>query len=236
MRLGWFTAKKIEMFTEKEASLLSEGARLLGVRLPVDAARRFDIYLEELRLWSRVVSLVSRTEPEFVIRKHILDSLAISPLIPACSRLIDLGSGAGFPGLVLAMVIPSLDVVLVEARRKKANFLREVIRKVGAANASVYEGRVETLAADKSLRASFGIGISRATWSLKEFLQLASPFVSPGGLALAMKGPHVDTELLGLDKHLQNIGFCLKKRYAYTLPFGGEKREAVVFNKVSRYT
>lgn len=224
------------MSAEKEAHLLSEGARLLGVQLPADAVRRFDIYLEELRLWSRIVRLVSRTESEVVIRKHIFDSLAISPLIPPCSRLIDLGSGAGFPGLVLAIAIPSLDVVLVEARRKKVSFLKEVIRKTTAANASVCEGRAETLAEKESLRASFGIVTSRATWSLEEFLRFANPFVSPGGVALAMKGPRVDTELFGLDKHLQNIGFCLKRRYAYTLPFGGERREAIVFDKVSRYT
>ena len=92
------------------------------------------------------------------------------------------------------------------------------------------------LAEEESLRASFGIVTSRATWSLEEFLRLASPFVSPGGVALAMKGPHIDTELLGLDKHLQNIGFYLKRRYPYALSFGGEKREAVVFSKVSRHT
>ncbi len=224
------------MSTEKEAHLLSEGVRLLGVQLPANAACRFDIYLEELRLWSRIVGLVSRTEPEVVIRKHILDSLAISPLIPPHSRLIDLGSGAGFPGLVLAIAIPSLDVVLVEVRRKKVSFLKEVIRKTRVTNASVCEGRVEELAKEESLRASFGIVTSRATWSLEEFLRLASPFVSPGGVALAMKGPHIDAELLGLDKYLQNIGFYFKKRYPYALSFGGEKREAVVFSKVSRYT
>jgi len=75
--------------TEKEVHLLSEGARLLGVQLPADAPSKFDIYLEELRLWSKIVRLVSRPEPEVVIRKHILDSLAVSPLIPpyrACRK------------------------------------------------------------------------------------------------------------------------------------------------------
>lgn len=224
------------MFTEKEACLLFEGARLLGVRLPADAARKFDIYLEELRLWSRVVRLVSQSEPEVVIRKHILDSVAISPLIPPGFRLIDLGSGAGFPGLVLAIVIPSLDIALVEARRRRVNFLREAIRKLRVTNVSVYEERAEALAKEEHLRASFDVAVSRATWSLEEFLRLAHPFVSSGSMALAMKGPHVDTELPGLDKRLQNIGFCLKRRYAYTLPFGGERREAIVFDKVSRDT
>jgi 16S rRNA (guanine527-N7)-methyltransferase len=226
------------MFTEKEARLLSEGARLLGIQLPADAARRFDIYLEELQLWSRIVSLVSRTEPEVVIRKHILDSLAVSPLIPPGSRLIDLGSGAGFPGLVLAIARPALEVVLVEARRKKVSFLKEVLRKTGAANAGVCEGRAEALAKEKSLRASFGIVISRATWDLERFLRLASPFVSSGGVILAMKGPQVDTELLGLDKkRLQNSGFCLKEKHAYTLPLGGEKRVVIAFTRhVSRDT
>ncbi len=222
--------------TEKEAHLLSEGARLLGVQLPADAPSKFDIYLEELRLWSKIVRLVSRPEPEVVIRKHILDSLAVSPLIPPHSRLIDLGSGAGFPGLALAIAIPSLKVTLVEVQRKKANFLKEVIRKTGVANTSVYEGRTEELAKEESLKASFDIAISRATWSLEEFLRIAFPFILPDGLTVAMKGPQVDRELFGLDRQLPNIGFCLKKRYPYTLPFGQEKHETIVFEKVSRDT
>ncbi len=222
--------------TEKEAHLLSEGTRLLRVQLPADAPSKFDIYLEELWLWSKIVRLVSRPEPGVVIRKHILDSLAVSPIISPHSRLIDLGSGAGFPGLVLAIAIPSLEATLIEVRRKKANFLKEVIRKTRVFNTNVYEGRTEELAKEESLKASFDIAISRATWSLEEFLRIAFPFVLPDGIAVAMKGPQVDRELFGLDRKLPKIGFCLKKRYSYTLPFGQEKHEIIAFKKVSRDT
>jgi len=219
------------MQDQAQTRLLTEGARCLGLELSDEALTRLSVYLEEIRRWSKVADLVSQADPESVIRKHIIDSLAVSPLIPSAGRVLDLGSGAGFPGLVLAVMESSRDIVLIEARRKRANFLKEVARRMKVVNVRVYEGRAEQLASEGFLRASFGVVLTRATWSLKEFLGLARSFLAAGGIALAMKGPQVGKELIGLETYPQILGFSLQRRYEYSLPFGNEKRQAIIFAK-----
>jgi 16S rRNA (guanine527-N7)-methyltransferase len=219
------------MLNQSQTRLLIQGARCLGLELSDEHLARFSLYLEEIARWSRVTNLISQTDPEVIIRKHILDSLAIAPFIPADARLLDLGSGAGFPGLVLAILQPSRQVALIEARRKRVSFLKETARRINAMNVQVYEGRAEVLAKEDSLRNCFAVVITRATWSLKEFLLLASPFVADGGIAVAMKGLRGKKELSDLDNSLPTVGFCLKKTHDYDLPFGEESRQALIFAK-----
>jgi 16S rRNA (guanine527-N7)-methyltransferase len=220
------------MLTQPQAQLLTDGARQLGVPLSDEGIAQFSLYLEEIERWAKVTNLVAQTDPEIFIRKHFLDSLAIVPLVPSDGRLLDLGSGAGFPGLVLAIVSPSLEVSLVEPRRKRANFLREVMRKTQLSNARVYEERAEVLVESVSFRNVFCVVVTRATWNLQEFLRLASPFMTEDGMALAMKGTKGEKELIGLEaSFLQARNFYLKKRHKYMLPFGGEERLAIIFAK-----
>jgi 16S rRNA (guanine527-N7)-methyltransferase len=211
------------------SQILTEGARCLGIELSQDHLAGFSTYLEELARWSTIANLVSQSIPESIIRKHILDSLAVSLLIPPTAHLLDLGSGAGFPGLVLAILRPSRKVVLLESQRKRANFLKQVARATKSANVKVFEGRAETLAKEESLQGAFSIVISRATWSLQDFLRIASPFVAPEGTVIALKGPQGTQELLNLPASF--IDFELKKKHEYTLPFGKERRQALVFAK-----
>ncbi|HEV8717405.1 MAG TPA: 16S rRNA (guanine(527)-N(7))-methyltransferase RsmG [Candidatus Binatia bacterium] len=219
------------MLNQSQTYLLTEGARRLGLELADTHLACFSLYVEEIARWSRVTNLISQIDPEIIIRKHILDSLAVSPLIPADIRLLDLGSGAGFPGLVLAILQSSRAVVLLEARRKRVSFLKETVRRVKITNVKVYEGRAETLAKEDSLRTSFAVVISRATWSLKEFLTLAHPFIADRGIALAMKGPRGEPELNDLADFPQTLGFCWQGLCEYTLPFGAERRQTIIFAK-----
>jgi 16S rRNA (guanine527-N7)-methyltransferase len=219
------------MLDQSQIYLLTEGARRLGLALGDNHLASFSLYVQELARWSKVANLIAKADSETIIRKHLLDSLAVSLLIPSDIRLLDLGSGAGFPGLVLAMVQPAREVVLIEARRKRASFLKEVVRKAKSKNVRVYEGRAETLAREDSLRNSFAAVISRATWSLKEFLLLANPFVVNGGIVLAMKGPQAEQELHALSVFPQLFGFFLQQIHEYALPFGAEQRKVLVFAK-----
>ena len=223
------------MLSQSQTRLLTQGARHLGLALSDEHLARFSLYVEEIARWSRVANLISQTDPEVIIHKHILDSLAIASLLPADARLLDLGSGAGFPGLVLAILQPSRQVTLIEARRKRVSFLKETARRIMAVNVRVYEGRAEVLAKEDSLRNCFAVVVTRATWSLKEFLLLASPFVAAGGIAVAMKGPQGKKELLELGASLPTVDFCPKKIHEYTLPCGEERRQALIFAK-QRFT
>lgn len=217
------------MLTPLHARLLEEGAKQLGVSLSATDIARFSLYLEELLRWSKIADLVAPADAELLIRKHFLDSLAIAPLLPATGCLLDLGSGAGFPGLVLAIIIPTLQVALIEARRKRVNFLKTVGRTITLSNLQVYEGRAEMLGKTPFLHAAFDVVVTRATWRLAEFLSLAAPFVKPGGQLLAMKGPKVEQELAQLRTTADGLRWSVWRRYGYVLPFGGERREAVIF-------
>ena len=219
------------MLNQCQTDLLTHGARCLGLALADRHLACFSLYVEEIARWSRVTNLISQTDAETIIHKHILDSLAVSPLIPTQVRLLDLGSGAGFPGLVLAIMQSSRDVVLIEARRKRVSFLKETVRRLKINNVKVYEGRAETLAKEESLRSSFAVVISRATWSLNQFLTLARPFVADRGIILSMKGPQGEKELNDWQAFPQASYFCLQTIFDYVLPCGKERRKAIIFAK-----
>lgn len=209
------------------AQLLSQGARRLSVPLAHATLDGVCVYLDELQRWSRIVNLVSVPDSPTVIRKHVLDCFALASRLSFEGRLVDLGSGAGFPGLILAMLDPERPVGLIEARRKRAHFLKAVVRRLGLRNVAVYEGRAETLVQQERFRAAYRVAVSRATWNLAQFLSLAQGFVEPDGWAIAMKGPDAEDEL----RHVpaQASPFVLYSRYDYTLPFGTESRTLLTF-------
>lgn len=219
------------MLTKEQSTLLLEGARHLQIELTKECIAQIATYLEELQRWTKVVDLVSQSDPETIIRKHMLDSLATLSILPFKGQLLDLGSGAGFPGLPIAMARPSLIVSLLEPRRKRINFLREVIRRTALINAHAYEGRAEEFAKQKGRHSSFDVVITRATWNLKEFLSVASGFVNRDGILVAMKGKKGREELQSLSRETKE--FILEMKYDYQLPCGKEKRTTFVFTKKS---
>ena len=208
---------------------LSQGAARLAVPLSQRMIENLCVYLQELQRWSRVVNLVSSPDSQTVIRKHVLDCLALVSQLAFEGRLADLGSGAGLPGLIIAIVDPNRPIDLIEARRKRAHFLKAVVRKLGLRNVAVYEGRAEHLLQQERFRAAYRAVVSRATWNLDQFLALAHGFVHNSGWAMAMKGPGVEDELR--QTRMQDCPFVLHNRYDYTLPFGTERRTLLTFAK-----
>src|SRR5262249_23505604 len=153
----------------------------LGVKLEPRHLDQFRSYLDLLLSWNRKINLTAITDPEQVLDKHFLDSLAVAPLIPA-GRLIDVGAGAGFPGIPIAIVRPDLQVSLLESTGKKAAFLRTAIHQLGL-SCSVLETRLEQHQGPK-----FNAAISRATFAPSEWLERARPLVEPGGSIFLMMG------------------------------------------------
>lgn len=157
---------------------------------PATAERLLD-YLDVLGLWRQKTSLVATADPREIVSRHIVDSLAVLPFLAPGERIADLGSGAGLPGLVLAIAAPELRLLLVEPRRKRATFLREAIRATGAGNAQVADCRVEDL--DASACAGLDAVVSRAFGPLESYLAAAESVatrIAPRTLrVLAMKGP-----------------------------------------------
>jgi 16S rRNA (guanine527-N7)-methyltransferase len=164
-------------------TLVREAARI-GVAISGTAAARFQVYIDTLLLWRSRLSLTTAATPEAIVRMHIIDSLSVCRFIRPGMRVADLGSGAGFPGIPLAIMCDNARLALVESQRKKANFLREVIRRAQLTNAEVIEERAEHLAP-----ASWDLVVSRAVWRLPGFLGVSERLLKKGGLAVAMKGP-----------------------------------------------
>jgi 16S rRNA (guanine527-N7)-methyltransferase len=215
--------------TQAHIHLLQEGARNLGVELTDKALAQFSTYLEELLLWSPKIDLISQTDPTSIIRKHFLDSIAVVPYLPKAVSILDLGSGAGFPGIPLAIALPQTSISLIEIRRKRVSFLRHVARRIGAKNLAVHEGRAEELAKDPLLHDAFDVVITRATWKIPTLLEFAYPFLRERGQVHAMRGPRNNDEspLLGLSSEK----FTYIGHHDYTLPFGSEQRNLFAFSK-----
>jgi len=201
---------------------LGNGALRLHIQLTPEQLSAFETYVTTLLFWRARLSLTGASTAADVVRSHILDSLAVVQHIAIGSKLMDLGSGAGFPGVPLAIVCPHASITLVESRRKRANFLREVVRRCGLANASVTEGRVEDL--PPQVAGAFDLVVSRALWSVPDFLRIASRFLRSGGLLIAMKGPR------GLDEAISAPGFWAPETITYNLE-GGSPRMLVVYRK-----
>jgi 16S rRNA (guanine527-N7)-methyltransferase len=162
--------------------LLHEGAQSLGVILGAADCDRLLIYFAELAKWSRRINLIARDTPEVeVIEKHFLDSLTLLPLLQGQSNgpvhLLDVGTGAGFPGLVLACVLPEAQFTLVEPRQKRVSFLRHLIRTLGLTNTSVVADRIEPHAA--AWQGRFTHITSRAVAEPSLFLPLVRPLLTP---------------------------------------------------------
>ncbi len=221
------------MLDQDHTRMLREGAQQFSLTLSEATVSQFATFIEEIQRWSTIADLLSQTDPATLIRKHILDSLALLPWIPAGSRVLDLGSGAGFPGLPLAIAKPEVHVTLIEARRKRANFLKATIRALTLCNINAYEGRAEQLSQTESLSAAFDMVMTRATWSLSLLLTLARPFLRPEGIVIAMKGPRLQHELVEQREPITKTGFVHTDTKSYTLA-GNEKRTLAFFSQTSR--
>jgi 16S rRNA (guanine527-N7)-methyltransferase len=200
----------------------AEHAATLGVSLDADAVARLRHYCDLLLLWNRSVPLVSRagTAAEIVC-KHFLDSLALVPELSPGENLADIGSGAGFPGLPLAIVRPDVSATLFESNRRKASFLLEVASRLTLPNVTVLETRVEAALETSEHRGRYSAVVSRAFGPLADFLRLASGLLRPVGRAIAMKGPRLEEELAALT--LVDFGMGAGSIRRYRLPDGSPR-------------
>ena len=159
-------------------------AGLVALDLDRALAARLRDYLALLARWNRAYNLTAIRDPREMVGKHLLDSLAMHPFVQDIGSLADLGTGAGFPGIPLALANPGLRITLVESSGKKARFLREAVRTLGLTNARVAESRIEALGED----AQYDAITARALATLPLIVQLGGYLLRPGGRLLAMKG------------------------------------------------
>ena len=174
------------------------GVAELGLTLSQQQVADLNTFLQELERWNRVHNLTSVEGEQASIDLHLIDSIAILPIMreflsSAQVQIADLGSGGGLPAIPIAIAQPDWSISLIEAVRKKTAFLQNVKGKLGLTNASIYSDRVEQVATQEP--GKYDAVISRAFTSLDRFLDLAEPFLKPGGLVFAMKAKRADEEL-----------------------------------------
>ncbi len=172
-----------------------------------------------LHKWNRAYNLTAVRSPEEMVSRHLLDSAAVLPHVSG-STLLDVGAGAGFPGLVLAILKPDLAVTLLDSNGKKVRFQRQAVMELGLTNVTPTQARVETF------EGQFDQLISRAFASLEDFMGLTGHLLSPGGQWLAMKGPAVEDELAVLSEAV-----ALVSRHVLAVPFAEGNRQLVILER-----
>jgi 16S rRNA (guanine527-N7)-methyltransferase len=163
-----------------------EGARKLDILVQPDQADQFARHAYALKTWNKKINLTAIESPLDMAVKHFLDSIVSSRYIKPRSRLLDVGSGAGFPGLPLKIMIPSLKVTLVDATRKKVSFLNHVIQQLSLTDISALHNRVENLT--QTREGLFDVIVCRAFSSLSGFVEKSLPLLAPDGVLMAYKG------------------------------------------------
>ncbi len=215
--------------------LLSGGASALGVSLDERQVKLFFKYMDFLLEWSKKFNLTAIKEPQEVIVKHFLDSLSLVAYLQERNniRLLDIGAGAGFPGVPIKLASPGISVVLLESLNKRVNFLHKLIAELGIEGITAIHGRAEDLGQKKEYRENFDIVVSRAVAEMPVLAELCLPFARLGGLFVAYKGPKVSEEILDSESALKILGGKLSKQVEITLPYNEDRRTLVFIEKSS---
>lgn len=214
---------------------LVDTARELGLTFTANQIKAFDLYYRELVDWNSRINLTTIVERDQVSVKHFLDSLSLAPILRALAptlRLIDIGTGAGFPGIPLKIALPDLRLTLVETTGKKVEFLKHVIAQLQLRDAMAIQARAEDLAHKLDHREQYDVAVARAVANLATLVEYALPFVRVGGMFVAQKGVAVDDEIKQASRALKELGGRVREIVPVQLP-GLEQRHLVIIDKVS---
>ena len=210
----------------KSEEQLIKGLNELKIKCSKEQISAFMLYLSELKKWNKTYNLTALRNDNDIIVKHFLDSLLYLKAFPKGPlKLADAGTGAGFPGIPLKLVRPEIDLTLIESLRKKASFLRHIFRQLGLDNSTVLEKRLEAL--DEKHQQSYDVMVTRATFSAKEFLQMACPYMKKSGILILSKGPKISEELEDLERSSDNRA-AVQEILKVHLPFEEVQRNLLV--------
>jgi 16S rRNA (guanine527-N7)-methyltransferase len=212
---------------------LAANARALDLDLAAEILVRFEAYQRELLNWNQRINLTAIRDPGEVQVKHFADSLAVLDVLPTGPlRLLDVGTGAGFPGVPLRLVRPSLELTLVDSIGKKTAFLEHLVLALQLEDTRVVTGRAEDLGRQPSERETYDVVVSRAVASLATLVELCLPLARVGGLMVAQKKAGIDDEIRAASRAITLVGGKLRPIDRYRLPDLDEERWLIVVEKV----
>ena len=215
---------------------LESGAQNLGLYLSPGQLEQFEVYYRELVDWNRKINLTSITDYEEVQTKHFLDSLTVATAMPPSTgnnlRVIDVGTGAGLPGIPLKILLPGIRLTLLEATAKKAKFLGHLMERLGLDSVEIVVGRAEEAAHEVQYREKFDLVLSRAVASLPALVELTLPFCTAGGRFVAQKKGDIEQEVKQSYKAIAAMGGRLSEIRLIELEKLDDKRYLIIIDKV----
>lgn len=212
---------------------LQSKAEQLGIRLSEKQLEQFQCYYERLIEKNKVMNLTAITEYEEVVDKHFIDSILLGSVkeFSGKKRVIDVGTGAGFPGIPLKIVYPELEITLLDSLNKRVKFLDEVIEELGLTGIQAVHSRAEDLAQDAAHRQQYDICVSRAVANLATLSEYCIPFVKQGGYFISYKSTQIEEELKQAKKAVQVLGGTLEQIETVQIPGTTIERQFVMIRK-----
>ncbi len=217
-----------------DSQLLKRGAHQFGVTLSEEQLHLFILFLENIWAWNKRINLTGITKKREMIIKLLLDPLVALPYLPASGTLLDVGSGAGIPGLPLKIARPSYEVHLLEARAKKVSFLRYMTRKIGLTGIKAFQGRAEKGHDLPALFPGYDIVTARALAPLIKTIDICYPYIRPGGLLVVFKGSGIHRELANSQAAIDYLGLGIETKAAYRLPETRGERHLLILKRYLR--
>ncbi len=211
--------------------ILSNGVNALGVSLSDAKLSQFLQYTHLLLSWNQKMNLTAITDTNEIATKHYLDSLSGLSFIGKDASVIDVGTGAGFPGIPLKIARPDISLTLLDSLNKRLNFLNTVAEDLSLSDVTTVHARAEDGGNEPNLREAFDVAVSRAVSRLNVLLEYCLPYVKVGGVFLAYKGGNVDDELHEAKHAIEILGGALKEVKTYTIPETDITHSIVVIQK-----
>lgn len=218
---------EFEIFSKE----LESKAKQIEIELTKEQTEKYYNYMNLLLEWNEKINLTAIIDLKEIILKHFVDSLTIAKYIKDDEKLIDVGTGAGFPGIPLSIVKENTDIVLLDSLNKRINFLEEVKENLKLENITTIHGRAEEFGKNKKERETYDIATSRAVAPLNILLEYLLPLVKVGGKAICMKGSNIE-EIENAKNALEILGGKIEKIEEITLPNSDIKRNIIIVKKV----
>ena len=210
---------------------MSKKSKILGVRFSVEQIEQFYKYMNLLIEWNEKMNLTAITEPKEIILKHFIDSLTILKYIDDNSKLVDVGTGAGFPGVPLSIMNPTLKITLVDSLNKRLIFLQEVVKELNLKNIEIVHARAEEFGQNKNCREKFDIATSRAVANLATLSEYLVPLVKIDGKIISMKASNAKEEIHDAQKAIEVLGGKIEKIEEFDLPESDIGRTIIIIDK-----
>lgn len=205
----------------------------IDINLDNEICNKLYNYMNLLLEWNEKINLTAITDEKEIILKHFIDSFTINKFINSGDKMLDIGTGAGFPGLPIKIIRPEVDVFLMDSLNKRINFLNEVIESLQLKNIEAFHSRAEEMAKNNKFREKFDVVTSRAVAKLNILLEYMLPYTKINGKCLCMKGPNIEEEIKEAEKALKILGGEIEKIEKIILPDSNIERKIIIIRKKS---